>query len=55
MVGVELHTTDPSRVEWARSAPSFDSEKRMPGITVGVEMSAALPPGPALQASGGGG
>ena len=47
--------TEPSLVECARSAPSFDPEKRTPGISVGAEISAALQPVPAAHLSGGGG
>src|SRR5438128_2228205 len=47
--------TEPSVVECARSAPSFDPENRTPGMSVGAEISAALQPAPLAHASGGGG
>src|SRR5258708_31625622 len=47
--------TEPSFVECARNAPSFDPENSTPGISVGAEISAALQPVPAAHFSGGGG
>ena len=47
--------TEPSLVECARSAPSFDPENSTPGMSVGAEMRAALQPVPAAHLSGGGG
>src|SRR5262245_41697172 len=49
------HSTEPSEVECARSAPSFDPEKSTPGSSVGAEISAALHPVPVAHFSGGGG
>src|SRR5262245_34779593 len=46
---------DPSFVENARSAPSFDPEKTAPGMTVAAAGCAALQPRPAAHLGGGGG
>src|SRR6185295_8694608 len=46
---------DPSVVECARSAPSFEPENSTPGMTVGAEISAALQPAPLPHLSGSGG
>src|SRR5712671_4134219 len=51
------HTTDPSVVENARTAPSFDGEKTTPGMTVTAENCAPLQARfslPHFSASGGG-
>src|SRR6266498_413028 len=47
--------TEPSVVECARSAPSFDPENNTPGSSVGAEINAALHPVPAGHFSAGGG
>ena len=46
---------EPSLVECARRAPSFEPENSTPGISVGAEISAALQPVPPAHFSGGGG
>src|SRR5262245_30789750 len=48
------HTIDPSFVEYARSAPSFEPEKTTPGTAVSAADCAALHPRPLPHFAGGG-
>src|SRR5262249_44058471 len=49
-----VQTISPVFVEYARSAPSFDGEKTMPGMTVTAENCALLQPRFDLPQTGGG-
>src|SRR5512140_1818575 len=51
----KVHTTRPSVVEWARTAPSLDGENTIPGIAVTAENSALLQARLGLPQTGGAG